>query len=57
MRNSSAALRLGTTMAVARAVKPSGTTPAIADWKVRRSEARSSLVTRGVINVSAVERA
>ena len=28
-----------------------GTTPTIADWNVRRSEARSSLVTRGVINV------
>jgi hypothetical protein len=41
-------------MAVARAVKPSGTTPAIADWKVRRSEARNSLVTRVVINVVVV---
>jgi len=45
------ALRLGRTIAVRRASHPCGTTPTIADWNVRRSEARSSLVTRGVINV------
>ena len=50
-RSSSAAARLGTTIAVPRASHPCGTRPTIADWKVRRSEARSSLVTRGVINV------
>ena len=40
-----------------RAAQPSGNEPTIAYWNVRRSEARISLVTRGVINVLVVVRA
>ena len=56
-RSSSAALRPGTTIAVERADQPSGIESTTASWNTRRSEARNSLVTRGVINVRVVGRA